>query len=67
MAKNTKTTSAKVASTASKILKDGRYGSSSKTKERNIVLFCNQRESENYVDTNVKIEVYESKAIWEKR
>lgn len=31
MAKNTKTTSAKVASTASKILKDGRYGSSSKS------------------------------------
>ena len=31
MAKNTKTTSTKVASTASKILKDGRYGSSSKS------------------------------------
>ena len=46
---------------------DGLIYGSSKTKERNIVLFCNQRESENYVDTNVKIEVYESKAIWEKR
>ena len=46
---------------------DGLIYGSSKTKERNIVLFCNQRESEHYVDTNVKIEVYESKAIWEKR
>ena len=46
---------------------DGLIYGSSKTKERNIVLFCNQLESENYVDTNVKIEVYESKAIWEKR
>lgn len=31
MVKNTKTTSSKVASTASKILKDGRYSSGSKS------------------------------------
>ena len=31
MAKNTKQTSKKVASTASKILKDGRYGKASKS------------------------------------
>lgn len=52
---------------AEKLPIDGLIYGSSKTKERNIVLFCNQRESENYVDTNVKIEVYESKAIWEKK
>lgn len=46
---------------------DGLIYGSSKTKERNIVLFCNQRESEHYVDTDVKIGVYESKAVWEKK
>lgn len=46
---------------------DGLIYGSSKTKERNIVLFCNQRDSERYVETNVKIEVYECKAIWEKK
>ena len=46
---------------------DGLIYGSSKTKERNIVLFCNQRDSERYVETNVKIEVYESKTIWEKK
>ena len=46
---------------------DGLIYGSSKTKERNIVLFCNQRDSERYMETNVKIEVYESKAIWERR
>ena len=39
------------------------YGSS-KTEEKNIVLFCNQKESKNFVDENVKIEKFERSVGW---
>ena len=43
---------------------DGLIYGSSKTKEKNIVLFCNQKESEKFVDKNVKIEKFERTVIW---
>lgn len=43
---------------------DGMIYGSSKTKEKNIVLFCNQKDSEEFVKANVKIEKYISKHIW---
>lgn len=43
---------------------DGLIYGSSKTKEKNIVLFCNQKESEKFVDKNVKIEKFERTIIW---
>lgn len=43
---------------------DGLIYGSSKTKEKNIVLFCNQKESKNYVDENVKIEKFERSVGW---
>lgn len=43
---------------------DGMIYGSSKTKERNIVLFCNQKDSEMFVNTNVRIEKYVSKQVW---
>lgn len=43
---------------------DGLIYGSSKTQERNIVLFCNQKDSRRYVDENVKIDVYVRKSIW---
>lgn len=46
---------------------DGLIYGSSKTKEKNIVIFCDQKNSSNYVDINVSIEVYISKYIWEKK
>lgn len=46
---------------------DGLIYGSSKTKERNIVLFCNQRDSVRYFDADVKIEVYESKEVWRQK
>ena len=46
---------------------DGLIYGSSKTKERNIVLFCNQHDSQRFVDANVQIEIYESKAVWMKK
>ena len=39
------------------------YGSP-KTEEKNIVLFCNQKESKNFVDENVKIEKFERSVGW---
>ncbi len=39
------------------------YGSS-KTEEKNIVLFCNQKESKNFVDENVRIEKFERSVGW---
>ena len=43
---------------------DGLIYGSSKTKEKNIVLFCNQKESEKFVDKNVKIEKFERTVNW---
>ena len=43
---------------------DGLIYGSSKTKEKNIVLFCNQIESEKFVDKNVKIEKFERTVNW---
>lgn len=36
----------------------------SKTQEKNIELFCNQKESKNFVDENVKIEKFERTVGW---
>lgn len=44
---------------------DGLIYGSSKTLQKNIVLFCNQKDSINYVDENVKIEIYKRKLCWE--
>lgn len=43
---------------------DGLIYGSSKTQEKNIVLFCNQKESEKFVDKNVKIEKFERTVNW---
>ena len=43
---------------------DGLVYGSSKTREKNIVLFCNQAQSENFVDKNVKIEKFERSVGW---
>lgn len=43
---------------------DGLIYGSSKTREKNIVLFCNQAQSENFVDKNVKIEKFERTINW---
>lgn len=43
---------------------DGLIYGSSKTKEKNIVLFCNQKDSEKFVDKNVKIEKFERTVNW---
>ena len=43
---------------------DGLIYGSSKTKEKNIVLFCNQTQSGNFVDKNVKIEKFERSVGW---
>ena len=43
---------------------DGLIYGSSKTKEKNIVLFCNQKESEKFVDKKVKIEKFERTVNW---
>lgn len=43
---------------------DGLIYGSSKTLEKNIVLFCNQKDSENFVDKNVKIEKFERTVGW---
>lgn len=43
---------------------DGLIYGSSKTKEKNIVLFCNQKESEKFIDKNVKIEKFERTINW---
>lgn len=43
---------------------DGLIYGSSKTREKNIVLFCNQAQSENFVDKNVKIEKFERTVNW---
>ena len=43
---------------------DGLIYGSSKTMEKNIVLFCNQKDSENFVDKNVKIEKFERTVGW---
>lgn len=43
---------------------DGLIYGSSKTKEKNIVLFCNQTQSEKFVDKNVKIERFERSVGW---
>lgn len=43
---------------------DGLIYGSSKTKEKNIVLFCNQAQSGNFVDKNVKIEKFERSVGW---
>lgn len=44
---------------------DGLIYGSSKTREKNIVLFCNQAQSENFVDkNNVAIEKYERTVEW---
>lgn len=44
---------------------DGLIYGSSKTQEKNIVLFCNQAQSENFVDkNNVTIEKYERTVEW---
>ena len=45
---------------------DGLIYGSSKTQEKNIVLFCNQAQSENFVDKNVKIEKFERTINWKK-
>lgn len=45
---------------------DGIIYGSSKTKERNIVLFCNQHESKRFFEQDVKIEVYDRKMICSK-
>lgn len=44
---------------------DGIIYGSSKSDERNIVLFCNQKESENYLDSNVEIEEYDRSLVWQ--
>lgn len=46
---------------------DGLIYGSSKTKDKNLVLFCNQNASSRYVEKDVIIEVFESKSVWEKR
>lgn len=43
---------------------DGLIYGSSKTTEKNIVLFCNQKDSEKFVDKNVKIEKFERTVNW---
>ena len=43
---------------------DGLIYGSSKTQEKNIVLFCNQTQSEKFVDKNVKIEKFERTVSW---
>lgn len=43
---------------------DGLIYGSSKTEEKNIVLFCNQKESKNFVDENVRIEKFERSVGW---
>lgn len=43
---------------------DGLVYGSSKTMEKNIVLFCNQKDSENFVDKDVKIEKFERSVGW---
>lgn len=43
---------------------DGLIYGSSKTCEKNIVLFCNQKESENFVDKNIKIDKFERTVVW---
>lgn len=46
---------------------DGIIYGSSKTGERNIVLFCNQHESKSFFESDVKIEVYEREMVWKKK
>lgn len=43
---------------------DGLIYGSSKTQEKNIVLFCNQKESKIFVDENVKIEKFARSVGW---
>lgn len=43
---------------------DGLIYGSSKTREKNIVLFCNQVQSEKFLDKNVKIEKFERYVGW---
>lgn len=43
---------------------DGIIYGSSKSNERNIVLFCNQKESEKYLGSDVEIEEYDRALVW---
>lgn len=45
---------------------DGIIYGSAKTKERNVVLFCNQADSRNYVSRDVSIDIYNRTLVWKK-